>query len=241
MMEQPTTENLCRATVKPGQRIVDDPIRSNMTVAKAQRSAKAILKYGTPRWLSHPRDFKQWALECYLKDKEQSDAQVADYRMEEQETLTDYKARMIHQMGTREFIKKLRDNGVHCFTYQAPQNAGTPREMLNTVGLWCEIPSQRAIGHEYQGHKHQYICYLDIPTMYEWSVLRTDAHGLPIGEAYRGWRTVLSQLIQRKVLTESKAHEIFGSPSGATSRIYRRTLYNLRNGRIKPNDRAIEA
>ena len=214
---------------------VADPIRSNMTVAKAERSAKAILKYGTPRWVSHPKEFRSWALEMYLKDKEESCAQVADYRLEEQETLRDHKARMIRTIGTGDFIKKLRDNGVHCFTYQAPPTPETPKEMLNTVGLWCEVPTQKAIGHEYQGHKHQYICYLDIPTMYEWSVLRLDSHDLPIGEAFRGWRTVLSQLILKKVLTETKAHEIFGQPNGATSRIYRRTLYNLRNGRIKQN------
>lgn len=217
---------------------VDDPIRSNMTVAKAERSAKAILKYGTPRWVSHPQEFRAWALECYLKDKEESCRQVAEYRMEEQETFRDHKARMIRTIGTRNFIAKLRENGVHCFTYQVPPTDQTPREMLNTVGLWAEVPTERNIGHEYQGRKHQYICYMDIPTMYEWSVLRTDVHDMPIGEAFRGWRTVLSQLILKKVLTEEKAHEIFGSPYGATSRVYRRTLYNLRNGRIKPNDRA---
>jgi hypothetical protein len=219
---------------------VDDPIRSNMTPAKAERTAREICRQGTPRWASHPNEFRNWALECYHKDKEQSNAQVSEYRMEEQDTFKDHKARMIRTIGTREFLKKLRDNGVHCFTYQVPPGPNTPREMLNTVGLWCEIPTERGIGHEYQGHRHQYICYLDIPTMYEWSVLRTDAHDLPIGEAFRGWRTVLSQLIQRKVLTETQAHTIFGEPYGATSRVYRRTLYQFRNGRIRQNERRNE-
>ena len=215
---------------------VDDPIRSNWNLKRAEQAAQEICRKGVPRWASHPHEFKNWALECYMKDKEESTAQVADYRMEEQETLTDHKARMIRTIGTRNFLEKLRDNGVHCFTYQVPPGPGTPKEMLNTVGLWAEVPTERNVGHEYLGRNHQYICYMDIPTMYEWSVLRTDSHDLPIGEAFRGWRTVLSQLIQKKVLTEAKAHEIFGEPYGATSRIYRKTLYNLRNGRIKQND-----
>jgi hypothetical protein len=216
-------------------------VRSNWSRTRAEKAAKEILGKGIPRWASHPGEFKNWALECYARDKEESERQVAAYRLEEQETLKDHKARMVRLIGTREFIKKLRDSGVSCFTYQVPPTDQTPRELLNTVGLWCEVPSERGIGHLYRGIRHQYICYMDIPTMYEWSVLRTDAHDLPIGEAFRGWRTVLSQLIQKKVLTEAQAHNIFGPPYGQTSRVYRKTLYEFRNGRLKQNDRRLEA
>jgi hypothetical protein len=218
-----------------------DRIRSNMSVAKAERAAQKILKHGTPGWLSRPKEFKNWALECYHRDKERSDAQVADYRMEGQDLLTDRKARLIHTMHSRDFLRKLRDNGVQCFTYQVPPGPDTPKEMLNTVGLWAEVPTEKAIGHEYKGHRHQYICYMDIPYMHEWSLLRLDAHNLPIGEAHRGWRTVLSQLILKKVLTETEAHRIFGAPNGRQSLRYRRTLYEFRNGRLRQNDRRIEA
>lgn len=211
---------------------VSNPIRSNMTQAKAERTAQRILKDGTPKWVSHPKDFKQWAMECYLKDKEESDAQVIGYRMEGQDLLTDRKARLIHTMTTRDFLEKLRMNGVHCFVYQVPPSAATPRELLNTVGLWAEVPSEKSIGHEWQGRFHQYVCYMQIPFMHEWSLLRLDAHSLPIGEAHRGWRTVLSQLIMKKVLTEEKAHQIFGKPVGRQSLKYRKTLYDFRNGRI---------
>lgn len=209
------------------------PFRSNINPEKMVRE---ITRYGIPRWASHPLEFKNWAKECYAREKEQSDQQVRGYQMEEQDTLSDEKCRMINPISTREFIQKLRNNGVKCFTYQIPPDAKTPPTMLNTVGLWCEVPTERAIGHIYQGHRHQYMTWLQIPAMFEWSVIRLDAHNLPAGEKYRGWRTVLARLIMRKVLTEKKAERIFGIPSGATSKIYRKTLYDFRNGRIKLND-----
>jgi hypothetical protein len=219
----------------------ESPIRSRIDTRRTDQAIKHILADGTPAWISRPQDFKQWARECYLEDKEDSDRQVLAYRMEEQDTLTDEAARMIHPMDTRNFIQKLRDNGIKCFTYQVPLGPGTPVTMLNTVGLWAEVPSQRSIGHLYQGTRHQYMTYLDIPFMFEWSVLRVDPHGLPNGEKYRGWRTVVSKLIAMKVVTEIKAHQIFGEPIGATSKIYKRTLYEFRNGRYKPNDRQLNS
>ena len=215
-----------------------NPIKSHIN---PERMARQTLEHGVPKWLSHPQDFKQWARECYIEDKEESDNQAAIYRVEEQDTLSDEKARMIHPMDSRQFIEKLRKNGVHCFTYQVPPSAGTPEAMHNTVGLWAEVPNERGIGHLYQGINHQYMTWMDIPFMYEWSVLRVDEHKIPIGEKYRGWRTVLTRLIARKVLTEIKAHQIFGEPLGTTSKIYKRTLFNLRNGRINLNERTNEA
>lgn len=216
-------------------------IRSNWNLARAKKAAREITRRGVPRWASHPREFINWAKECYLRDKETSDRQVADFRIEGQDLLADQKAHVGRMIGTREFIQKLRENGVHCFMYQIPPGPDTPPELLNTVGLWAEVPSERAIGHEYQGRRHQYICYMDVPSMHEWSLLRLDAHNLPIGERHRGWRTVLAQLIIRKVLTEADAHRIFGEPYGRRSKFYRRTLYEFRNGRLKINDRRLEA
>jgi hypothetical protein len=213
------------------------PFRSRHDIRRTEQSVKHILSGGTPRWVSHPKDFKQYANEVYFEEKEKSDKLVLSYRMEEQDTLTDEKARKKGALSTREFIKKLRDNGVNCFTYQVPPDPKTPKSMINTVGLWCEVPSERSIGFLYRGIRHQYMTWMDIPFMYEWSVLRLDDHQLPAGEKYRGWRTVLARLVMRKVLTELRAHQIFGEPSGATSKIYKRTLYDFRNGRIKLNDR----
>ena len=68
--------------------------------------------------------------------------------------------------------------------------------------------------------------------MYEWSVLKLNDRNLPIGEDFRGWRTVLIQLIEKDILTEYQAHEIFGHPSGSKvfSR-YHQSLWEVRNRR----------
>jgi len=193
---------------------VDDPIKSRHDIKTTRQSIKELLSGGTPDWLRHPEDYKAFAKESFLAEKEQSDAMVAQYKMPGQEILSDRKSRIINIMTTWDFIKKLKDNGVKCITFNNPV-------MKQTVGLWACPPNSDEM---------KYIAYMQLPCQYEWSVLRLDAHGLPNGEDYRGWRTVLAQLIVKEILTEQKAHEIFGEPSGAQSVIYRRTLWNFRNG-----------
>lgn len=192
----------------------DDPIRSRHDLKTTRQSIKDLLANGTPKWVSHPEDYKALAKESYLADKEQSDAMVREYRMQGQEILSDAKPRMVNIIQTREFIKKLRDNGIRCFTFQN----GHPQQ----VGLWACRPNSVEL---------TYVCFMQIPCMYEWSVLRLDRHGLPNGEDFRGWRTVLSQLVVKDIATETKLHKIFGRPTDAiTSRRYRQTLFNFRNG-----------
>lgn len=195
------------------QFVVDDPIRSVHDIKRTRESIKELLKDGTPDWVKFPHDYKALAEEWKQYEKEQSDAMVAQYRMPDQEILADAEPRKINIINTREFIKRLRDNGVTCFTFY--------NGMPGTVGLWAAKPNREEV---------EYIAYCQVPCMYEWSVLRLDAHGLPNGEDFRGWRTVLSQLIIKGILTEEKAHKIFGEPSGAAGVLYRRTLWNFRNG-----------
>jgi hypothetical protein len=185
-------------------------------VKTTRETIKQLLWNGTPDWFKRPQDYKNMARETFLAEKETSDDLVKSYRMKDQHELTNRKVRFTNPISTREFIAKLRNNGVRCFTI----DNGMPQ----TVGLWAYRP-----GHELLGP--QAVCYLQIPAMVEWSILRLDEHHLPAGEAFRGWRTVLSQLILKGILTEKQAHKIFGKPSEASvSRRYRRTLHGYRNG-----------
>ncbi len=191
-----------------------DVIKSQHNLKATRESIKALLANGTPNWARFPEDYKNFVKESFQEDKEQSDAQVASYKMEDQLVLTNAVARKVNPMGTRDFILKLRKYGVRCFTID--------NGLAQTVGLWAFRPSSI---------KPIYIAYCQIPAMYEWSLLRLDHHGLPAGERFRGWRTVLSQLIVKNVLSEKKAHEIFGKPTESINgRRYRETLYNFRNG-----------
>lgn len=186
---------------------------------------KLLLADGTPDWLSHPDHYKHFAREWKQAEKEQSNALAAQYKTPDQDILSHVQSRTIHPMATRDFIKKLRDNGVQCFTVQVQPGP--------TVGLWAKSKFNS---------KPIYIAYCQIPAMFEWSVLRLDEHELGNGESYRGWRTVLCQLIIKEILTEQEAHRIFGEPSGVASVVYKRSLFNFRNGigRDRPPDTLFE-
>lgn len=209
----------------PGQD-VQDPWKHRHDVAATSQSIQQMLAGGTPNWVKWPQDYKAYAKEAFAAEKEISDEMAEQYKMEDQTELTNAAARMVNPMSTRDFIQKLRANGVKCFTI----DNGFPPQ---TVALWCIPPGQHA--------RARYICYLQVPAMYEWSVLRVDRTGKPDGEDYRGWRTVLIQLIEKEILTEDQAHRIFGQPS--TNPIfsrYQRSLWEFRNKRRYTRDELVE-
>lgn len=183
-----------------------------------EASVQQILAGGTPDWVRFPQDYKNYAREAFAREKEISDEMVERYRMDDQEDLTNAKARMVNQMSTDEFMRKLRTNSVcpvKCFTVY--------NGLQGTVGLWCLPPKLTG--------RARYVSYIRTPFMYEWSLLLLDNHNLPKGEL-RGWRTVLSELIKSEILTEWQAHQIFGQPSGNKCfRRYRETLWEIRNGK----------
>lgn len=186
-----------------------------LNLSATERAIQTLLKDGTPRWASHPHEYRNFVREEFQREKEMSDFQVRSYRWEDQEILSDKKARIVNILHTRDFLSRLRNNGVQCATFYC----GLP----DTAGLHAVVPGYEQLGY-------LYICYVQVPYMCEWSVLRLDAHRLPAGEEYRGWRTVLCRLVEERVLSEEKAHEIFGEPcSGIVSRRYRQSLYFARN------------
>lgn len=202
-------------SINPEYKHLADPYKEHHDIATTQATIKELLKDGTPDWFTHPEDYKNYAKEAFAYDKETSDNMVAEYRMEDMDILTDFAARNVNIMSTKNFILKLRDNGIRC---SAMYNG-----MPGTAGLWAIVPTDH-------GPDVRYICFVQIPAMIEWSVLRLDDHNLPNGEDYRGWRTVISELIKKGAVTERRAHEIFGRPTDSiVSRRYRRTLHGFRH------------
>jgi hypothetical protein len=197
------------------KKIENNPIVSTHDLKTTTATIKDMLKDGTPDWYSHPEDYKNFAKEMMATEKENSDGMVLGYKMDSQELLTNYKARAVNIMSTRSFVERLRDNGIQCFALYN----GLPQ----TVGLWVIVSSNT-------GARLRPIAYMQTPAMIEWSVLRLDEHGLPDGESYRGWRTVVSQLVRKEILTEEKAHDIFGRPTDSVvSRRYRKTFWAHRH------------
>jgi len=189
-------------------------ITSHHDVATTSESIKQLLAGGTPNWVKWPEDYRAFVKESFAAEKEISDEMAEQYQIEDQADLTNEVARKVNPMSADEFIAKLRKNGIKCFTVY--------NGLKGTVGLWCLPPKQVA--------RARYVCYMQIPAMYEWSVLRVDRHNIPSGEKFRGWRTVLMELIKKEILTEYQAHKIFGHPSNnKTFRRYHRSLWELRN------------
>lgn len=193
-----------------------NPWEGRHDLKTTQETISKLLAGGTPNWVRWPKDYKAFAQEAVLADKEVSEKMVRRYKMEDQELLLNEVARKINPVRTRDFVDKLRKAGVKCYTID---NGFPPA----TVALWAFKP----------GTDHVVpVCYLQVPAMYEWSVLRLDKRGLASGESYRGWRTVEVQLIEKGIISEARAHEIFGHPvDGEVSRRFRRSLFWFRNRR----------
>lgn len=211
-------------TVAPGENVVDlkntrahdgEIMTSHHDISTTEETVKQLLAGGTPDWVRWPKDFKNYAKEAFLREKEISDEMVERYQMEDQEDLTNVKARHVNPMDVDQFMGRLRGAGIKCFTVYN----GLP----GTVGLWCIPPKVTG--------KARYVCYIRTPFMYEWSTLKLDSHNLPAGEL-RGWRTAIVELVKNEIITEWQAHQIFGPPSGGpTFRRYRESLWEIRQGK----------
>jgi len=204
-----------RIQTRDGLKDVDQPWKEFHDVSTTEESVAKMLADGTPNWVKWPADYKEYAREEFQKHREDSEFGAQDYKIEDQAELTNKVARMVNPMSTRDFIAKLRRNGVKCFTVD---NGFPP----NTVALWCLPPNLMS--------RARYICYAQVPAMYEWSVLKTDRYGKPMGEDFRGWRTVAVQLIEKEILTEAQVNKIFGNAShNKMFRRYHRSLWEIRN------------
>lgn len=204
------------AQLKPKLQNLANPWEGRHDLKTTTETIQKLLSGGTPDWVRFPKDYKAMAQEAYLADKEVGDAMARQYKMEDQELLLNSVARKVNPIRTRDLIDKLRRNGVKCYTID---NGFPP----STVALWAFRPGTDRVTP---------VCYLQVPAMWEWSVLRLDKRGLPDGEDYRGWRTVESQLIQKGIISEAKANEIFGRVvDGPVSYRYRRTMFWFRNRR----------
>jgi hypothetical protein len=208
-------------SIRPPLQVLDDPWKSHVDLKTTQETIKKLLAGGTPNWVRWPQDYKAYAQESLANDREVTARMALRYKMEDQELLVNEQARKVRPWRTRDFIDHLRCSGIKCYTID---NGFPP----STVALWAYKP----------GTDHVVpVCYLQIPAMYEWSILRLDHRGLPNGEAYRGWRTVEVQLIEKGIISEDRAHQIFGRPvDGPVSRRFRHSLFWLRNKRYQKED-----
>lgn len=76
----------------------------------------------------------------------------------------------------------------------------------------------------------QYIGYLALGTMPEFSQIEFNEMDVPVKEKRRGWRTVLLKLIKAGVVTEESVKQEFGDARGIAAKQFHRQLFIQRNG-----------
>ena len=180
---------------------------------------KELLKSGTPKWYSHPEDYKQQVQEWHAEARENLLDECAAYKYEDQDALANPAGRRVNMMPAAVFMRKLRTEGkITCFSHDSQ--------------LGDHSASLFVLRSTIKGGEFQPLCSIQVPLMWEWSTIRLDPKTLlPSGFRDIGWRSAVRCLITQGVLTEAHAHEIFGSPREASvSRIYRRMICEHRNG-----------
>lgn len=150
--------------------------------------------------------------------KEANTDRVSGYRWNNQEELgEEHEAeRMGKAMHANELMQGLKACGLECGLRKTKQ-----RQMMGLDGV-VKINGVMQV---------QYLCWVQVPWMPEYSVMYFDEHKLPLNEKYRGWRTVLLQLVQQGAITEADSSRVFGEPTGhMVSRRFKQQMYAIRNG-----------
>jgi hypothetical protein len=194
-----------------------------MPVDRRQVSAfvKEVLKHGTPDWIKFPEDYKYAAQEWDKSVREDLIRDCMQYRNQDQEVLSDVKARRGNPMRASMFMKKLRAAGIKCFSQMSQLNDGT-------ASLFCLTPDSLI---------PEPICTIQVPMMWEWTTIRMDPRtNLPNGYRDVGWRSSQLGLIRKRVLTEEQSYKIFGRPRvSRVSKVWRKQLHAWKNGENRTN------
>ena len=183
-----------------------------------EHTVKELLKNGTPKWVSHPEDYRGMVNEWHAQAKQNLLEECRAYRYQDQALLANPEGRRVNMMPAAVFMRKLRAAGLTCFSHDSQLADGS-------ASLFVLMPTPR-------GGEFEPVSSIQVPLMWEWSTIRLDPRTeLPSGFRDIGWRSAVRCLITRGALTEEQAHAIFGAPRESyVSRIYRRMLCEHRNG-----------
>lgn len=171
---------------------------------------RAVLMYAQNRHESTSEQTK----ELLAEKKELSDAAAREYQWVKPSEYADRGPRIGKILHSSKLITILRAMGLKCWYRQHPQ--------AQKLTLLVLERGQRNIG-----------CWIQGGYMPEYSIMRFDDHGVPLDEAYRGWRTVLMQLSLKGLISERKINEVFGQARGPASVRYNRFMGSLRTNFLR--------
>jgi len=129
--------------------------------------------------------------EALAKSYEETNQTLDQYRLDDHDDLKNIEKRIGHPMFHTEFAQRLSK-----VTHGQVWIEDSYRDK-NIAGVYTTK----------QGIK-TYICSFDKGAMPEFSIIVTDAADLPIKEI-RGWRTVLTRLIQTRTITYAQAKSAY--------------------------------
>jgi hypothetical protein len=170
--------------------------------------AKAVEDYASRR---HDGPGTQQSQEELARWKEGNCQIAKEYQFVKPEDYEDEAARVGRVMDHEEFINILRNKlYLTCFY----------REMghAQKIALWASkdgLPAE-SVGWVKRG----------LTT--ELSIMRFDEHGAPLDEKFRGWRSVLMNLVLKGFLKEHDVRRIFGRANGPASEKYNQFMQQFR-------------
>lgn len=171
---------------------------------------RAVAMYAQNRHESTSEQTK----EELARRKEENDYKAREYQWVHPSEYADRGPRIGRIMHSSKLISILRAMGLKCWYRQHPQ--------AQKLTLLVLERGQRNVG-----------CWTMGGYMPEYSVMRFDEHGVPLDEAFRGWRTVLMQLALKQLISERKINEVFGHARGPASSRYEKFMGSLRTNFLR--------
>jgi hypothetical protein len=144
--------------------------------------------------------------------KELNNEASKEYQWCTPEEYADIQSRMGTILHSSELIKRLRKIGLKCWYRDHPH--------ADKITL---------VAQSHSDQKPDVACWVQNGWMPEYTIMGFDEHGVPLAEKYRGWRTVLLQLIIKGLVSEVVAHKEFGLAERRCAERYNQILYGMRN------------
>jgi hypothetical protein len=145
--------------------------------------------------------------------KEENDALAQIYQWLSPDEYADEGARIGAIMHSSELIKKLTQD---CRLTAAYRPHPQPKRVTLLVDSTDGVKGLEVA------------CWVQLGYMPEFSICNFDEHGVVLQEAYRGWRTVLLQLLVKRMVTEETVTRVFGEAHGPAAQRYLQILQGFR-------------
>jgi len=144
--------------------------------------------------------------------KEGNSEIAKEYQWVKPEEYADEAARVGRVMSHEEFIRILR-NKLHLTCFYREMNH--PQK----IALWAT---------KREGLVPESVGWVKRGLTTELSIMRFDDHGVPVDEKFRGWRSVLMNLVMKGFLKEHDVRKVFGRAKGSCSEKYNSFMQQFR-------------